>query len=98
MIVFTVTPMVSVIWSRNARCTGLNGVNVASSMTASTRPSNSTGSTTSSAGGALPSAEEIRTYPAGTSVRWIRLPSAAAWPTSVSPNAKVSLSRVVPPG
>ena len=54
MIVLTVTPMVSVIWSRNARCTALNGVNVASSMTASTRPSNSTGSTTSSAGGALP--------------------------------------------
>ena len=45
MIVLIVTPMVSTNWSKKARCTSLNGLNEASSITPSTRSSNRIGST-----------------------------------------------------
>jgi len=59
MMVFTVTPMDSTIWSRNARCTSVNFSNEASSITASGCASNRTGSTISEAGDAEPRPVEI---------------------------------------
>ena len=59
MIVFRTTPIVSVSWSRNVWCTSLNGVNEASSITAITCSSKSTGSTMMFVGAASPSPEVI---------------------------------------
>ena len=53
MIVLTLTPMVSISWSRKSRWTCVNGVNEASSITPSTWSSNRTGSTITLAGGGL---------------------------------------------
>ena len=53
-IMFRMTPMESISWSRNVRWFALNGWNEASSMTALISPSKSTGSTTTLRGGASP--------------------------------------------
>src|SRR5438094_342144 len=59
MIVESTTPIVSVSWSRNVWCTSLNGRNEASSMTASTWSSKSTGTMMMFTGSASPRPEVI---------------------------------------
>ena len=51
------TPTLSVSWSRNDRCMSLKRLKEASSMTALTSPSNSTGRTTMFSGVAAPRPE-----------------------------------------
>jgi len=58
-IVLTLVAIISAIWFRKSFWICVNGVNDASSMTPSTVPSNSTGSTMTCAGGASPSPEAI---------------------------------------
>ena len=53
-IVLSTIPTDWVSWSRNSKWLSLNGSNDASSMTALMSPSNSTGSTTTLSGWALP--------------------------------------------
>ena len=60
-IVLSTRPMLSVSWSRNAWWVTLNGENEASSITARTDPSNSTGSTMMLSGVDSPSPELILT-------------------------------------
>ena len=60
-IVLSTMPMLSVIESRNVWWVTLNGENDASSITARSDPSNSTGSTMMLSGVASPSPELIRT-------------------------------------
>ncbi len=57
--VLTLVAIISAIWLRKSFWIAVNGVNDASSMTPSTFPSNTTGSTITWAGGASPSPEEI---------------------------------------
>ncbi len=59
-IVLSTMPMLSVSWSRNAWCVGLNRSNEASSSTPLTWPSKTTGSTMMFCGAASPRPEEIR--------------------------------------
>ena len=59
--VLSTTPMLSVSWSRNDRWMSLKRSKDASSITAFTSPSNSTGNTTMLSGGASPSPELIST-------------------------------------
>ena len=54
LIVLITMPIVSPSWSRKPRCTSLNGWNAASSTTAITRSSKSTGMTMMSRGAASP--------------------------------------------
>ena len=97
MIVLRTTPMVSTSCSRNRACTSSKGWNDASSMTPSSCSSKSTGSTSSSAGGALPSALCTLKYPLGTfDTRSVRL-SAAHCPTRLSPNRNVVCASSLPP-
>ena len=60
-IVLSTMPMLSVSWSRKVRWMGLNSWNEASSMTALTSPSKSTGNATMLSGAASPSPEAILT-------------------------------------
>ncbi len=55
MMVLMATPMVTTNWSKKARCTSLNRLNEASSITPSTLSSDTMGSTTTLAGAASPS-------------------------------------------
>ncbi len=57
--VLTLVPIISAIWLRKSFWICVKGVKEASSMTPSTFPSKSTGSTITCAGGASPSPEEI---------------------------------------
>ena len=59
VIMLSTTPMLSMSWSRNSWWMALKGWNEASSMTALTCPSNSTGSTMMLSGGASPRPELI---------------------------------------
>ncbi len=59
--VLTSTPMVSFNRSSRSRCTGVNKLTDASSITASTSPSNSTGTMATFVGEVAPSPELIRT-------------------------------------
>ncbi len=89
LMVLTVTPIRSAIWFRKSSATVVKELNVASSITPSSRPSNSTGSTTMWAGEASPRPEAILRYPGGASLRMIARFSTAAWPISDSPGRKV---------
>ena len=60
-IVLMTMPIVSPSWSRKPRCTSVNGWNDASSITAITWSSKSTGMTTMLRGAASPSPEATRT-------------------------------------
>ena len=60
MIVDKTTPIVSVSWSRNWRMISLNGVNEASSITATTCSSNKTGITMMSRGAESPRPDAMR--------------------------------------
>ncbi len=70
-------PIDVVSCSRNDSLSSVNGVSAASSITAFTWPSNSTGRTMTLEGGALNSPERIGTTLAGSSVMSIRFPSRA---------------------
>src|SRR3978361_1627789 len=85
MIVLRTTPTVSTIWARKAWWTSEKGRNEASSITASTRSSKSTGRTTTWLGEAEPRAEAIFRYPFGTSDSTMIFFSSAAWPTRTPP-------------
>ncbi len=58
-IVLRLTPIVSMSWSRKARCTGVNACTEASSITPSTCSSTTMGSTITDVGSVRPSPEEI---------------------------------------
>ena len=73
-------PMLAVSCSRNMICSGVNSLTEASSITALTWFSNSTGSTMMLRGATLNSAEPIGTASAGISVISMRRLSAAHWP------------------
>ena len=61
MIVFTLTPMVSISCSRKSWCTWVNRLNEPASITPRTCPSNTIGKTMRLTGAPSPSPEEIRT-------------------------------------
>ena len=61
MIVLTLTPMVSISCSRKSWCTWVNRLNEPASITPSTCPSNTIGSTIRLTGAPSPSPEEIFT-------------------------------------
>ncbi len=83
--VLTLVAIISASWLRKSRWIWVNGWKAASSITPSTVPSKSSGSTITWAGGASPSPEAIFRYPEGTwSTRMVRFSCAAA-PISDSP-------------
>ena len=84
-ILFSTMPMLAVSCSRNARCEAVKALSEASSMTALTRSSNSTGSTMTLRGTASNSPERMGCVFGGKSVISMRRFSAAHWPTSPSP-------------
>src|SRR5690606_1389781 len=71
--------------SRNVRWVGVNSDSEASSSTALTWSSNSTGSTMTLRGAALSRPDSICTVPGGTSSMRISCACAAHWPTRPSP-------------
>ena len=85
-IVLSTTPMLPVSCSRNARCEAVNSPSEASSMTALTWPSNSTGSTMMLRGRATARPEcTLDQVSAGCPSARMRWRSFAHWPTSPSP-------------
>ena len=83
---FSTMPIEVVSCSRNESCRSVNGVSAASSITAFTWPSNSTGSTTAFFGCDRKRPERIGTTLRGRLVRIRRRASRAHWPIRPSPS------------
>ena len=83
-IMFRMTPMFSVSWSKKARWIGPKSWKAASSITAFVSPSKRTGSTTTLRGRASPIPEAIEMKSSGTLVSRMRFFSKAHCPMSVS--------------